>query len=314
LSSRDGAGATIESVLGQDYPNFNCIVVEDHPVAGFARAIASYRAQRPDRLHTLQCRSRHDGNSLNDAWRQATGHYVAIVCSGDSFRTNWLSVCVAAMEANPETIVGYPDWHATDGHGKFLQEVRATDYDFCRMVFDPRCMPGPGTLIRRSAISMPSLRSHSFRVADGCEIWLLLGLQGDFIHVPTTAVLRQGDMGGLRERVAEYRRSSNTLFSRAGLPKVVYNWRHIARLRVAFICAKMLASHSPWAAAWLTLATSPRLLTCFLSSPRASFRTFLQILAKHSRKLTRSGIPSPVRGWIGAVAERCVSARRKSAN
>ena len=347
LASSDAVSATIERVLAQDYANFDCIVVEDEPMVDFARAIAPYRAEQSDRLNILSRKSGRDCDSLDDAWRQATGRYVAIVCSGDSFRTNWLAVCVAFMEANPETIVGYPDWVLTDGQGNVLEEDRVPDYDFCRMVLDAHCIPGPGILIRRSAVSMPSLRNRSFRLADGYEIWLLLGLQGDFIHIPATTALRKDDTSRFKERLAEYRRASVSLFGQEGLPKIVQSWRHCERVDATFVRAMRIAPESAWTAMRLLflarlispLATSggllPMLATvafvramtvvpkspsvgiwllclAFALAPFATSRKLLPILAKYSGKLTRFGLPTPVCEWIGHVAERSVSPRRKS--
>ena len=302
LVSSEGVAATIESVLAQDYTNFNCILLEDETITDFARTV-----ERFDRLSILPRKSEFDCDSLNEAWRQATGRYVAIVCSGDSFRTNWLSVCVPFMEANPETIVGYPDWVLADGQGSVLHNVPAPDYDFYKMVLDPSCMPSPGALIRRGVIAMPTLRNRSFRIANGYETWLLLGLEGDFIRIPTTSVMRRDDMSQLRERIAEYRRASNTLFARASLPKIVHTWRRSARVHLSFFCAVTVAPEDPWTALRL-------LVVAFLSGPRAALLMFLYVLAKNSSKLTHFGIPTPVCGWIGHIAELSLSARRNSAS
>ena len=306
LASDNGVGVTIESVLAQDYTNFDCIVVEDEAIVSFARTIALFRTEQLDRLSFLPREKGSDCDSLNDALRQATGSYVTIVRSGDSFSTNWLTVCVAFMEANPEMIVGYSDWVLADRQGNVVQDDPAPDYDFYRMVLDPNCMPGPGALIRRSVVSIPRLRNRSFRVANGYETWLLLGLQGDFIHIPATTALRRNDTGQLRERVAEYRHASDALFNQAGLPGPVHRWRRSSRVHVAFVCAVTVAPERPWTAMRL-------LLLAFLFGPRSTSQRFLYILAKYSEKLARFGIPAPVCGWIGHLAERGISARRKSA-
>jgi glycosyltransferase involved in cell wall biosynthesis len=307
LASSGSVGATLESVLAQDYANFNCILLEDETIVGLARAAAPCCTESSDRLSILPRKSGYDCDTLNDAWRQATGDYVAIVCSGDSFRTNWLSACVSFMEANPETIVGYPDWILADGQGNVLRNVQAPDYDFHKMVLHPSYMPSPGALIRRSVVAMPTLRNRSFRVANGYETWLLLALQGDFIRIPTISALRRDDRSRLGERVAEYCRASNTLFTRANLPKAVYTWRRSASVHLSFFCAMTVIPENKWTALrFLVLA--------FLSSPRAALLMFLDALAKNSSKLTNFGIPILVCRWIGHIAEHSLSARRNSAS
>ena len=301
LASNDGVVATIESVLAQDYFNFSCAVVEDETIVDFARVTAPYRAER--RLSIFP-RSSGYYELLSDAWRQATSGYVAIACSGDSFQTNWLTLSVEFLEANPETIVGYPDWNLVDRQGGLLQAHTTGDYDFYKMVIDPNCMPGPGALIRTSAIAMPTVANCAFRLGSGYELWLLLALQGDFIHIPVTTALRRQDSSELKERIADYCRASDTLFRQPGLPKVVRNWRQGVRVNVMLFYAKVLAAHSPWAAARL-------MALAFSHNPRGTSQTFLQILADHSRKLTRFGIPASVCEWIATIARRSGSALQK---
>jgi glycosyltransferase involved in cell wall biosynthesis len=340
LASSDRVGPTIESVLAQDYSAFNCIVVEDDSLIDFARAVAPYRSEPCNRLTTLPRQNADDCDSLNNALLQAAGAYVAIVCTGDIFPTNWLSLSVPFLAANPETIVCYPDW-AFAARVNMLRDDPAPDYNFYRMVLDPSCSPGPGALIRTSAISFPRLRNRAFRLAHGYETWLLLGLQGDFIRIPGITILRRDDFIKGREVIAEYRRATNVFFRQAELPKIVHGWRHLARVHVTFFCAMIVSPHSPFVAARLLLSVSPRatmrlfshgfakramriarerpgaamrfLLLAFLFSPRATFPTLLRVLAKHSMVLTSIGIPAPTCEWIGRIAQRNLSAQQNSA-
>jgi glycosyltransferase involved in cell wall biosynthesis len=296
LASDDSVIATIESVLAQDYSNFHCIVVEDELIIDFARVVAAYHAEQFGQLNFLPGKNGSVCNTLSDAWRRATGHYVTIVRSGENFRNNWLSACVEFLETNPETIVGFPDWIRTDREGNVLQEIRAFDYDFYKMVHDVRRMPGPGALIRRSAVYIPRLRNRSFRLADGYEIWLLLALQGDFIHISATLAARLDDAGALKERLAEYCRARDTLFNQPGLPKTVQSWRHSARA---------VAPKMPWTG--ITL-----LFLAFQIGPRPILRRLFFALTKDSGKLTYFGVSSSFRGWISAIADRITSARQNS--
>ena len=230
-NDRERAGARLRQ--------FQLYCCRGQSIVDCARVVAPYRAEQPDRLSFLPRKNGSDCDLLDDAWRQATDCYVTIVHSGEKFRSNWLSVCVEFLEANPEMIVGFPDWVLTDGQGNVLQEIRAPDYDLYRMVHDAHCMPGPGALIRRSAVSMPNLRNRSFRLADGYEIWLLLGLQGDFIHIPVVTAARQDNTSGLQARLAEYCRARDVLFKQARLPETVHCWRHTARV--------VVVAKGPWA-------------------------------------------------------------------
>ena len=334
LASSDDVAVTIESALAQDYSNFHCIVVEDEPITAFERAIAPNHKEGSVPFDAVP-RKGGDCDSLNEAWRLAAGRYVAIVCSGDTFRSNWLSVSVAFMEANPETIVGYPDWILTDGRDNIVRDEPAPDYDFYKMVLHPSRAPGPAALIRRSVVSMPRLRNRSFRLSNGYETWLLLGLQGDFIHIPATIGLRRNDTSHARERVAEYLRAIDAFFKHAGVPKIVQRWRHSARAHIS--------GHSPWIAArllsleifliprarnlfWRVLAAramqlAPKtpgvaiwfLMLAFPFNPCTTSQILLQALAKHSAVLTRFGFPAPICAWIGHLAERRFSAMRQSA-
>jgi hypothetical protein len=259
FASSDDIAATIDSVLAQDYPNFHCLVVEDEGIIDFAQRIECYYIKAAGRLDAV-LRQGVDFDSLNEATQQANGRYIAIVTTADVFRNNWLSVCVAGMEANPQAIVGYSDWVGTDEQGNVVRDEPAPEYDFRRMVLDPSFIPGPGALIRRSTVSMPRLRNRCFRLSNGYEAWLLLGLQGDFVRIPGTTAWRRNYAMGTSDSLGEYLQANRRFFKRADLPGVIQSWHHESCANALLFCKKR--ANNRWIAARL-------LVLDFFSRPRA---------------------------------------------
>jgi len=257
LASKDGIRETMDSILAQDYQDVEYLVVDDGPRGSAAEIIDSYATAHPNKFAHNGCVMPNDRNSLNRAWRLVSGRYVAIVCSGDVPSPNWLSTCVSFMDANPQVIVGYPDWTLTDSKGNALADVRAPDFDFRRMLIETLCMPGPGALIRRHAVFLSALRARSFRIANGYETWLHLGLRGEFMRIPSRVVARPKYAGSESERFAEYLRAIDSLYAQTDLPAVMRYWRRTARANAGLIFAWTAARKRSWTAALGVLAAFP---------------------------------------------------------
>ena len=91
---------TIESVLSQNYEDFEVIVVDDASTDDTEAVVSSYDDDRLRYLH-------HDENrganaARNTGVRAATGTYVSFLDSDDEFRPENLAVTTAVLERRPD--------------------------------------------------------------------------------------------------------------------------------------------------------------------------------------------------------------------
>jgi len=115
---------TIRSVLDQDYPNVELIVVDDGSTDGGDKQVEAYADKG---MLTLL---RHPGRAnkgqsaaLNLALKNATGEFVAILDSDDLFMPSKLSAQVQFLNDNPDVGLVYGNGKGVDENGNVLYDI-----------------------------------------------------------------------------------------------------------------------------------------------------------------------------------------------
>jgi len=173
---------TVESVLSQDYPHIEYIVLNDGSTDDTDEVLKKYNGRliwetHPNMGETL---------TVNKGVAMARGDIIVVVNSDDLLLPGAVGAAVEFMQAHPAIIVGYPDWDVIDEHSRFKCHVRVPEYDYVRMVKCHHCLVGPGAFIRKTAFEMAGLRDPDFRYVADFELWLRLGLFGQFARIPGT--------------------------------------------------------------------------------------------------------------------------------
>jgi glycosyltransferase involved in cell wall biosynthesis len=244
---------TIESVLAQNYPNLEYLVIDDGSTDDTEAVVRRYVESHPGVVTYLHHPNCGEAATVNRGWKLATGEYVAIVSSDDPQPPHWLQSCVSWMERNPLAIVGYPDWTLIDDEGRLLEDQRVPDYNYMQMLVDCVCLPGPGALIRRHAVRVADLRNPGFRYASDYETWLRLGLQGEFMRIPVVAARWRKHPGSLTvgntlDRAEEYVRAVASLFNQPDLPAPLRAWRARAIINAVLLGFRIVAGgDNKWA-------------------------------------------------------------------
>ncbi len=188
---------TIDSVLAQDYENWELLLVENGSTDRSVQVIKQYDDPRI-RLIVM------DGNvgaanARNEGMRQAEGVYVGYVDADDLWRPDKLSVQLAYMQKNNAAFcfTGYEfgDENAV-GTGKIVkvpetltykQALSNTTIFTSTVMFDTR-------LIAKDKLYMPNVKSED------SALWF--------------RILREGNIAyGLNENMVIYRRPANSLSS-----------------------------------------------------------------------------------------------------
>ncbi len=111
----------IESVLFQDYPNWELIVVDDCSTDTTHDIIEAF-ANEDERISVI----RNEMNlklpqSLNVGFEYASGDYLTWTSDDNLFRTDALSIMVSALDGNPDVDVVYCDVVRIDAQGDMVE-------------------------------------------------------------------------------------------------------------------------------------------------------------------------------------------------
>lgn len=176
---------TILSVLRQDYPNFEYIVLDDGSKDESLAVIKKYRQKLIWRTH----KNMGEAKTVNKGFKMAKGEIVCVVSSDDPLKPKAISAAAEFLQKNPQVIVAYPDWEMINAQGKKIQHVKTFPYSYANMLRWHHCFPGPGTFIRRSVIKALKGRDPQFKYVSDFDFWLRGGLIGPFARIPKTLAL-----------------------------------------------------------------------------------------------------------------------------
>jgi glycosyltransferase involved in cell wall biosynthesis len=176
---------TFNSVIHQSYKNFEYVIVDDGSTDSSLEVISRLIVEHPDELiHLISQSNSGEAAAINVALKQSSGDFVCVVSADDPLLDQHLEKMVCALKRNPLAVVAYPDWVMIDENDEQIRLVQTLEYDIRTLVGDFVCLPGPGALIRRSAISGSNLRNSKYKYVSDYAAWLELSLLGPFIRVP----------------------------------------------------------------------------------------------------------------------------------
>lgn len=172
---------TILSILNQDYPNLEYIVLDDGSADNTLKVIKKYQ----DRLRWDTHKNMGETNTVNKGFAMAKGEIIGVVNSDDPLLPGAIRKIVEYMMSDPKLIVVYPDWNMIDSDGKLIQQIKANDFtDPIDMVKKHHCLPGPGAFFRCEVIEKLKGRDPEFRYVSDLDFWFRAGVFGKFARIP----------------------------------------------------------------------------------------------------------------------------------
>jgi glycosyltransferase involved in cell wall biosynthesis len=295
---------TVDSVLAQDYPELDYIVLDDGSTDATSARLRRYTVD--SRVRLLAHPNMGEAKTVNRGVREARGEIIAVVNADDPILPGLVLAAVALLQSRPDCAAVYPDWLRIDGSGATIAEMRVHEFDY-RVLFEQHlCLPGPGVFIRRSALGSEPLRDERFRFKGDYYLWLRLGLRFPLTRLPGTyATWRehpegtsQGNRG--RAMAEEDIAVIEALLARPDCPAAL-RAQHRRALSTACYCAGLLAIHSrsvPGRRLLLrSLLLAPVWPRCFMPERHRAWSRIFYIFAQ------------PVSRWLYAACGGAVPAR-----
>jgi glycosyltransferase involved in cell wall biosynthesis len=170
----------VESVLNQDYPDIELIVIDDGSTDN-TRTIL----QTIDGCFSWETQpNRGQALALTRGWQIARGDILGYLSADDILMPTAVREAVCELANNMETAVVYCDFNLIDPHSRIIRRVVSPDFDYRSMLVEVTCPPGPGAFFRRSVYEKAGPWNPAYRQMPDYDFWLRMGLYGGFVRIP----------------------------------------------------------------------------------------------------------------------------------
>lgn len=177
--------AAIDSVLAQDHPDFELIVLDDGSADGTPEILERYAATEPKERFR---HDRHDNmgqaRTLNRGFEMARGELVGYLSSDDALLPGALTTLAAALAERADAVVAYPGWEYIDEDGSHIDVVIPEEFSLLHAIRASDPVIGPGAILRSAAIEEVGGWVPEIIYSGDFEFWTRIAGLGPFVRVP----------------------------------------------------------------------------------------------------------------------------------
>ena len=192
---------TILSVLGQDHPRIEYIVVDGASTDNSVDIIRKYESKL---AWWVSEKDNGQADAVNKGFARATGEIIAWLNSDDYYLAGAVSAAVRIFEEHPEVVLAYGNMLAVDEHGKTFNTLNYKQLTLEDLLCF-QIIGQPAVFMRRSALEATGRLDPAFHFLLDHHLWIRLAQQGKILHVPQTwAAARYHAEAKNRARAAEF--------------------------------------------------------------------------------------------------------------
>ena len=167
--------ATMDSVLSQDYPHIEYIVVDGGSTDG---TVDILKACDDPRLTWVSEPDRGQSDAINKGLQKAQGDILAYLNSDDLYLPGAISVTVNAFNENPDVDLVYGDCIYIDKNGVQIGAARGEAFDLQQIVTGRVFMPQQSAFWRKRVTEAIGMFDESLHYTMDVDYWLRLFADG----------------------------------------------------------------------------------------------------------------------------------------
>ena len=172
---------TLRSVLEQDYPNLEYIVIDGGSRDGSLEIIHKYA----DRLAYWQSQpDQGQTDAINQGFARASGEILAWLNSDDLLLPGAVSAAVRALHEHPEAAMVYGDALLINAEGKTIGKFPAAQTDYRKLRRGYVHIPQQASFFRADLWQQVGPLDVSFYFAMDYDLWVRLAALAPLVYVP----------------------------------------------------------------------------------------------------------------------------------
>lgn len=175
---------TIQSVLAQNYPNFEHIVVDGVSTDGTLEILRKY-----PHLKWLSEQDKGQSDALNKGFRMASGDIIAWINSDDWYEAGAFNCIADFFVANPDKNIVMGDCNLADQHNTVFDTVVNHERGFSELSrhWIPYSIPTqPAVFFRKQLLDQYGLLDESLHYAMDYDLWMRFAKDNRFYHLDKT--------------------------------------------------------------------------------------------------------------------------------
>lgn len=175
--------ATIESVLNQDYPKIEYIVIDGGSTDQTPEILKEYA----DRLTYVIEKDNGQSDAINKGFRLAKGEIVAWLNSDDVYEPGCIRRAVKAFEENPDAALVYGNGNLIDRSGKVIRQFEfSRDFNLWALVNVFDYIMQPTTFFKNKALQEIGYLDENLGWTMDWDLWMRLGMNYEVVFVEDT--------------------------------------------------------------------------------------------------------------------------------
>lgn len=171
-------GQTVRSVLAQDYPHIEYVVMDGGSTDGTLEVLDAFR----DRVRVFSSPDRGAADAVNKGFARTSGEIVTFLNADDFYYPGAVATAVRGLADAPDAVAVYGDGVWVDAAGETIEPYPVEPFDPRRLAYE--CfICQPASLLRRSAVERIGLLDASLRYTFDYDLWIRLSRQGRIVKI-----------------------------------------------------------------------------------------------------------------------------------
>ena len=163
---------TILSVLNQDYPNIEYIVIDGGSTDNSIDIIKKYEG----RLRWISERDNGQADGINKGFRMAKGEIVAWLNSDDTYFEGTVTKVMEFFSSNPDTMMVYGEGYEIDEDSKRLHRFPATQaFNLSKLIHVWDYILQPTVFMKKAALDDVGLLDKNLKWCLDWDLWMRIG-------------------------------------------------------------------------------------------------------------------------------------------
>ena len=170
---------TIESVLNQDYPNIEYLVMDGGSTDNTIEILESYG----DRIQWVSEKDAGQADAVNKGVRRAKGQIIGWLNSDDTYLEGAVSKMVAYFKEHPGTDMVYGEGYYTDKHGDVTERYLTEKFDYYRLA-EMCIICQPTAFFTKEIIEKAGMLDVEHQLSMDYELWMRIAKEGKIAYIP----------------------------------------------------------------------------------------------------------------------------------